>query len=442
MSLFRQKSSLPRLKPLSNKRPTIVTVLDIGSSKTVCFIGRLTPLSDSEVLAHRTHKVEIIGIGHQKSRGVKAGVIMDIEQVENSVRSAVDTAERMAGVTVDSLIINVTAGRLKSEIFTASIDLGGEEVAHSDLTKVVNLVTKRTLSHERSILHSLPTSYALDGERGIIDPEGMYGDKLGVDLHVLSADRAPLKNLEMCVNRGHLTVEAMVATPYASGLASLVADEAEMGCACVDLGGGTTTISVFNEGKFIFADAVALGGHHVTMDLARGLTTRFDDAERIKVMHGSSLPSACDDKDVISIPPIGDEMGDHSAQVSKAMVARIVRARVEETLELVRDRIQQSGYAPIVGKRVILTGGASQLTGLADSARRILARNVRIGRPLGVSGLPAAVKGPAFSAASGLMIYPQVANIEAHGSERTMMAAANGTGGRLAQMGQWFKESF
>lgn len=442
MSFFRQTSSLPRLKPLSIKRPTIVTVLDIGSSKIVCFIGRLTPLSGSEVLSQRSHKVEIIGIGHQKSRGIKAGVIMDLEQVEQSVRSAVDTAERMAGVTVDSLIVNVTAGRLKSEIYTASVDLGGNEVTHTDLSKVVNLVTRRTLTHERSILHSLPSSYALDGERGIIDPEGMFGDKLGVDLHVLSADRSPLKNLEMCINRAHLTVEAMVATPYAAGLASLVADEAEMGCACVDLGGGTTTISVFSEGKFIYADAIALGGRHVTMDLARGLTTKFEDAERIKVMHGSSLPSACDDKDSISVPPIGDDQNDHPTQVSKAMVARIVRARVEETLELVRDRIQQSGYASIVGKRVVLTGGASQMTGLSDSARRILARNVRIGRPLGVSGLPAAVKGPAFSAVAGLMIYPQVASIEAHGSESTMMAAASGTSGRLARMGHWFKESF
>jgi cell division protein FtsA len=442
MSFFRQAQTLPRLKPLSFKRPTIVTVLDVGSSKTVCLIGRLTPLSGAELLSQRSHKVEILGIGHQKSRGIKAGVIMDLDKVESSIRMAVDTAERMAGVTVDSLIVNVTAGRLKSEIYTASVDLNGKEIISSDLSKVVDLVTRRTVTQERSILHSLPTSYALDGERGISDPTGMFGDKLGVDLHVLSADRSPLKNLELCINRAHLTVEAMVATPYASGLASLVADEAEMGCAAVDLGGGTTTISVFSEGKFIFADAIALGGHHVTMDLARGLTTRFEDAERIKVMHGSALPSACEDRDVISIPPIGDGQNDHPAQVSKAMVARIVRARVEETLELVRDRIQQSGYASIVGKRVVLTGGASQLTGLADSARRILARNVRIGRPLGVSGLPAAVKGPAFSAAAGLMIYPQVAHFEAHGSSSPMMLAADGTSGRLARMGHWFKESF
>lgn len=441
MSFFSHSSGLPRLKPLSLKRPTIVTVIDIGSSKTVCLIGRLTPLSSSDVLSQRSHKVEIIGIGHQKSRGMKSGVIVDMEKVENTIRLAVETAERMADVTVDSLIVNVSAGRLSSHVFTSSLDVGGREVSESDITKVVDLVAKNSQTSERAILHSLPASFALDGDRGISEPTGMYGDQLSVDLHVLNADTSPLKNLEMCINRAHLTVEAMVATPYASGLAALVSDEAEMGCAAVDIGGGTTTISVFNEGKFVYADAITLGGQHVTMDLARGLTTRFDDAERIKVMHGSSLPSACDDKDLISVPPMSESPEDHPAQVSKAMVARIVRARVEETLELVRDRIQQSGYASIVGKRIVLTGGASQLTGFADSARRILARNVRVGRPLGVSGLPAAVKGPAFSAAVGLLIYPQVAYQETY-SSLPIFSSTGFSGGRLARVGHWLKESF
>ncbi|MEQ8827894.1 MAG: cell division protein FtsA, partial [Parvibaculum sp.] len=214
MSFFRPSSMLPRLKPLSSKRSSIVTVLDIGSSKVVCMIGRLTPVEGADILAGRSHKIEILGIGHQKSRGLKAGVISDMDAVESSVRLAVDAAERMAGVTVESLIINVTAGRLKSETHSASVNLGGHEIAAGDLNKVVNAATRQSQQHERAILHSLPSSYTLDGERGIRDPGGMYGDVLGVDMHVLTADRAPLKNLELSVNRAHLTVEAMVATPY------------------------------------------------------------------------------------------------------------------------------------------------------------------------------------------------------------------------------------
>ncbi|MBW3095915.1 cell division protein FtsA [Pseudohoeflea coraliihabitans] len=441
MTLFRSSSGVPRLKPLSGKRSSIVTVLDIGSSKVVCMIGRLSPIASVDVLAGRSHKIEILGIGHQKSRGLKAGVIADMEAVENSVRLAVDAAERMAGMTAESLIINVSAGRLRSETHSAIVTLGGHEVTSSDLRKVVSAATRQADLDERAVLHSLPSGYSLDGERGVRDPLGMYGDLLGVDMHVLTAESAPLKNLELAVNRAHLTVDAMVATPYASGLAALVADEAEMGCAAIDMGGGTTTISVFAEGKLVHADAIALGGQHVTMDLARGLSTRFDDAERLKVVHGSAAPQAAQDSEVISVPPIGDE-DDQPMQVPRGLVARIVRARIEETLEMIRERIQQSGCAPIVGKRIVLTGGASQLTGLQETARRILARNVRVGRPLGVSGLPAAAKGPAFSTAVGLMIYPQVAGLETHAAGEGGLSRMTGTGGRLANVGRWLKDSF
>jgi cell division protein FtsA len=208
------------------------------------------------------------------------------------------------------------------------------------------------------------------------------------------------------------------------------------------MGGGTTTISVFSEGKFIHADAIAIGGMHVTMDVARGFSTRMEDAERLKVMYGSALPSAADDRDMISVPPIGDDDRDVPNQYPRSVLTRIIRARVEETLELVRDRLNASGLGHIVGKRVVLTGGASQLTGMPEVARRILARNVRIGRPLGIAGLPEAAKGSAFSATVGLLIYPQVAGIE----ERSVRAASGGrligSGGRISRVGQWLKTSF
>nr|CAD6603042.1 cell division protein FtsA [Rhizobium sp. Khangiran2] len=442
MSLFGSGHFLPRLKPLSSKRSHVVTVLDIGSTKVVCMIGRLTPRQESLVLPGRTHNVEIIGIGHQRSRGVKSGVIADLGAAESVVRLAVDAAERMAGLTVDSLIINVSAGRLASDVYTATIDLGGQEVEQADLRKVLVSASQQSQRQDRAILHSLATGYSLDGERGIRDPLGMFGDLLGVDMHVVSAERATLKNLELCVNRAHLSVEGMVATPYASGLAALVDDEVELGCAAIDMGGGTTTISVFAEGKLVHTDAISLGGHHVTTDLARGLSTRIEDAERLKVVHGSALANGADERDMISIPPIGEDDRDLPTQVPRSLVTRIVRARIEETLELIRDRIEKSGFSPIVGKRVVLTGGASQLTGLPETARRILARNVRIGRPMGISGLPVAAKGPAFSTAVGLMIYPQVAEMETHASQGGLISSLGSGNGRLARMGQWLKESF
>ncbi|QFY60592.1 cell division protein FtsA [Rhizobium grahamii] len=443
MSLFGSSHfGLPRLKPLSSKRSHVVSVLDIGSTKVVCMIGRLTPREESQVLPGRTHNIEIIGIGHQRSRGIKTGAISDLDALESVIRLAVDAAERMAGLTVESLIVNVTAGRLTSDIYTATIDLGGQEVELNDLKKVLAAACQQSLRQDRAVLHSLATGFSLDGERGIRDPLSMYGDVLGVDMHVVTAERTALKNLELSVNRAHLSVEGIVATPYASGLAALVDDEVELGCAAIDMGGGTTTISVFAEGKLVHTDAVSLGGHHVTTDLARGLSTRIEDAERLKVVHASAMPNSSDERELISIPPIGEDDRDLPTQVPRALVSRIVSARIEETMELIRDRIQRSGFSPIVGKRVVLTGGASQLTGLAEVARRILARNVRIGRPMGVSGLPTAAKGPAFSTAVGLMIYPQVADMETHASQSGLLMSLGGNTSRIARMGQWLKESF
>jgi cell division protein FtsA len=443
MSMFRSSQfGLPRLKPLSSKRAHVVSVLDIGSTKVVCMIARLTPRAESEILPGRTHRIDIIGIGHQRSRGVKNGVIADLDALEGVVRLCVDAAERMAGLTVDSLIVNVSAGRIASDIYTASIDLGGQEVDENDLRKVLVAASQQSQRQDRVILHSLPTGYTMDGERGIQDPLGMYGDMLGVDMHVVSSERTALKNLELCINRAHLSVEAMVATPYASGLAALVDDELELGCAAIDMGGGTTTISVFAEGRLVHTDAISLGGHHVTTDLARGLSTRIEDAERLKVVHGSVMHNGADEREMIAVPPIGEDDRDLPSQVSRALVSRIVGARIEETLELIRDRIQKSGFSPIVGKRVVLTGGASQLTGLPDAARRILARNVRIGRPMGVAGLPVAAKGPAFSTACGLLIYPQMADIEIHAARGGMFSPFGTGSGRIARVGQWLRESF
>jgi len=424
------------------KRSGVVTVLDIGSSKVCCVIARLRPRGEGQALKGRTHEIQVLGIGHQKSQGVKSGVIIDLERAEQSVRLAVDAAERMAGLTVESIIVGVSAGRLKSQTFSAAINLGGQAVDSKDIARVLGAGARNALKTEREVLHSLPVSFSLDGERGVLDPSGMVGDQLGVDMHVLTADAAPLRNMELCINRAHLSVERMVAMPYASGLSTLVDDEAEMGAALIDLGGGTTTIAVFANQRFVHADAIAVGGNHVTMDIARGLSISLEDAERIKVMHGSALPGSGDDRDIVTTHPIGASDHDAPLQIPRSVITRIIRARIEETLELVRDRLHRSGFGNVVGKRLVLTGGASQLTGLPEAARRVLGRNVRLGRPLGIAGLPEAAKGPAFSATVGLMIYPQMASFERQRSMSILSMRATGTGGRIQRVGQWLRDSF
>jgi len=441
MSIISQYGLLPRMKPLSDKRSTVVSVLDIGTSKICCLIAKLRPRNAGEAILGRTHKIEVLGIGHQQSRGIKSGVIVNLDAAERAIRHTVDSAERMAGVTVDSLITNVSSGRLVSETFAADISLDGHAVEERDISQVLLAGAQHALAPERSVVHSIPIGYSLDGEHGIVNPLGMIGSKLGIDMHVLTAENAPLRNLELCVNRSHLSLEAMVATPYAAGLSALVEDEMRMGCACIDIGGGTTTLSVFMDGRFVYSDAIAIGGNHVTMDLARGLSTRLEDAEKLKIKHGSALLGRSDSEIMVSVTPISDDERDTPQQVSRAQISRIIQPRVEETLELIQDRLVKSGFSEAVGKRLVLTGGASQLNGMAEVARRLLSRNVRQGRPMGIAGMPEATKGPAFATAVGLLIYPQIASIENFSAPSGFGAMLNtGTGGSWGRIGSWLKE--
>lgn len=419
-------------------RPTVVSVLDIGSTKICCLVGRLTPAASGQTFRGRTHAIEILGFSQQRSQGIKSGVVANLDVAEQAIRNTVDAAERMAGVTVESLIVSVSAGRLASESSSAAIDLGDHPIGDADIGRVVAAGRRHSATAGRTVLHAQPTGYRLDGEGGIADPHGMLARQLGIDMHVVTADQPQLRNVELCLNRSHLSVEAMVAAPYASGLSVLVNDEAELGCAVVDLGGGTTTIAVFNRGEFVHVDAIAIGGQHITTDLARGLSTRIEVAERLKTVHGSAVPGVGDDRDIIAVPSLDD---DDTHDVTRGMLTRIIRPRVEEILELVRDRLNASGFSHVFGRRLILTGGASQLTGLGEAARRILARNVRLGRPLGIAGMPEVARGPAFAAAVGLLIYPQVAELE-RADDRDHALPMTGTDGYFGRIGQWIRESF
>lgn len=427
------------------RRSSVVSVLDVGSSKICCLIARLKPLADDdrqESLGGRTHSVEILGIGHQRSRGIKSGVVVDLDAAEQAIRLAVDTAERRAGLTVESLIVNVSAGRLASETYSASVALSGKTVEDADIGRVLAAGRRHSVSDGRSVVHALPIGYSLDAAASIADPRGMAGERLGVDMHMVSGDAQPLDNIELCVARCHLSVERLVATPYASGLSVLVDDESDLGCACIDFGGGTTTLSVFMKGQFVHADAIAIGGQHITKDIARGLSTRLDVAERLKTVYGSALPSLVDERENLVVPSMGHDDGEMDNQVPRSALTRIIRPRVEEILELARDRLNASGFAGLVGRRMVLTGGASQLNGLVEAARRVLARNVRLGRPLGIAGMPELARGPAFAAAAGLVVYPQMATMEQCDTGRPWRPAMTGTGGYFARVGHWFRESF
>jgi cell division protein FtsA len=277
--------------------------------------------------------------------------------------------------------------------------------------------------------------------RGIREPRGMLAHQFGVDLHVVTCDVAAPRNLMFAVERTHLAVEAMVASPYVAGLACLADEEADLGSALIDMGAGTTTLAVFAAGRFVHTDGFALGGHHVTMDLARGLSASVHDAERIKTLYGSVIAGGLDEREMITVPAVGVDEREPPQLVSRATLTRIIKPRVEEILEMARDRLAASPFASEPRARVVLTGGASQLTGLPELAARILGRPVRIGRPLGISGLPDGAKGAAFAVSAGLLVYPQAAHLE-HFQVRRTRHLMSGTGGYITRVGRWLKESF
>jgi cell division protein FtsA len=298
----------------------------------------------------------------------------------------------------------------------------------------------QTARPDRAVLHSLPTGFSLDATRFIRDPKGMIGETLGTDMHVLSCDQAAARNLMLVVERCHLGIEAMVATPYAAGLAALVDDEAELGTILIDMGGGTTSLAIFSGGALTHVDAFAVGGHHITMDIARGLNIRLADAERLKTLHGSCYASESDEREIITISQANEDQ-DQPSHIPKAQFVRIIKPRVEEILELVRDRLKNSGFPAHSGRRIVLTGGASQLTGLPELAKKIVLGQVRIGRPLGMQGLPESAKSPAFAASLGLLVYPQVSGLEHYRPSR-QPAQGQKPDGYMFRVGRWLKSSF
>jgi cell division protein FtsA len=427
----------PRMKPIGNRRSTIVAALDIGTSKIACVIAKLKAERGRETPGNRTHSVDVLGLGLTRAYGIKAGTVVDIEAAEESIRRAVDQAERAAKVEIASVILSVTGGRLGSESFAASVRVPGSSVETGDIARVLDAASLHSVRQGRAVLHSIPIAYHLDDVSNIQDPRGMLGRTLAVDLHVATADYPALQNLILCVERCHLSVEGMIAAPYAAGIAALSDDEADLGATVIDLGAGTTTLAAFVNDTCVHMDAIAVGSFNVTQDLARGLSTKLAEAERIKTLYGDVIEGGSDHTDLIMVPSI--EGRDRGNSTTRAQVISIVRARIDEIFEMLHERLSAAGILNLTGRRIVLTGGGALLGGVGELASRMFGANVRVGEPRGVAGLSRAAHGPAFAVAAGLAAYPQFAERE-HFEPRRRLAPHEGN--YLRRVGRWFRESF
>lgn len=412
-------------------RNGLIAALDVGTTKVCCFIAR----------AQEDGSLRVAGFGHQISRGIRNGAVVDMDEAETSIRAAVDTAEQMANDRIESVVVNLSGGLPVSSNVKVEVALTGHEAGEADIRRMLDHARHHNGSPDRELIHSIPIDYTIDGNEGIRDPRGMYGDRLGVSIHLVHASSGPVRNLSTVVNRCHLDIEARVVSPYASGLACLVDDEKELGVTLIDMGGGTTTIAVFLAGQLIHTDIIPVGGIHVTNDIARGLSTPVSHAERMKTLYGSAIPSPSDDREVLKVPLVGEDDDGNANQVPRSMLVQIIQPRIEETFELVRSHLEAGGFDKLAGRRVVLTGGASQMQGVRDIAAVILDKQVRMGRPVGLHGLAEAAGGPAFSTCAGLLRYA-VQNYAEAPAKAGRSGASEPPSGKLGKLGSWLRKNF
>lgn len=436
--------------PTAAKRDQTFAALDVGSSKVVCFIARMED----------NGQLRIAGLGHQLSAGMKSGVITDMDAAQRTIAAAVSTAEQMAGEQIDSVVVNISGGHVISHSNQVNLDLGGREVAEQDVSRLLQLAADISVDAKpeqpQEIIHTLPVGFSLDGNRGIRDPRGMIGQQLGVHLHAITAGYGPVRTLAAAIARCHLDVDQIVASSYASGLSCLVEDEMDLGCTVIDMGAGTTSLAIFYDGQCVFTDGIPVGGGHVTSDVARGLTTTLSHAERLKTLYGNALPSAVDDREMMDVPQVGEDQHGTTNHIPKSHLIRIIQPRVEEIFELVRNKLNASSFADVAGKRVVLTGGASQLPGLREMATRILDKHVRLGRPIRLGMTPSLpptnvrsggqatagtisdnTSGPAFATVAGLLaaaMQPSPIAVRNFGDLMTQ-------GGFMTRLSTWFKQN-
>ena len=407
--LYQQQRAMRAIRRTAMQRG-VIAILDVGTSKIGCLVLRFDgPEQFREhdgvgSLAGQS-ACRVIGAATTRSRGVTFGEIDAMAETERAIRTAVQGAQKMAQTRVDHVIATFSGARPRSYGVAGAIDLIHSTVTEDDIARVLAACDLPDIGDGREVLHAQPVNFALDHRSGLGDPRGQAGNRLAVDMHVLTVNADVVRNVVYCIKRCDLEVAGIASSAYASGISSLVEDEQELGAACIDMGGGSTGISIFIKKHMIYADSVRLGGDHVTSDISKGLHVPWAIAERIKTFYGGVYATGMDDREQIEI---GGESGDWEKDrrtVSRSELIGIMRPRVEEILEEVRDRLDAAGFEHLPSQQIVLTGGASQIPGLDGLAPKILGQRVRIGRPLRVQGLPQAATGAAFASAVGLCLF-------------------------------------
>ena len=406
------------------KNGNLIVGLDLGTTKTCAIIGEISK-----------NGIDIIGCGSVPSKGLRKGMVINIESTADSIRKVIEEAELMAGCRINTVYTGVAGNHIKGINSHGVIGIKDHEVRKSDINRVIEAAKAIAIPLDREIIHVIPQEFIVDEQDGIYDPLGMSGVRLEAKVHLVTGAVASAQNIVKCANRNGLEVRELVLQPLASSESTLEADEKELGVALVDIGGGTTDIAILQGGSIRYTSVLPLGGNHLTSDIAVGLKTTLKQAEEIKIQHGYASSSLISQDETIEVTCVG---GKQPRTISKSTLCQIIQSRVEEIFNLVNKEITRSGYKELMSSGVVLTGGTSLLEGIVETGERILDHSVRVGYPNSVGGLSEIVKSPLYATAVGLILYGKK-----HESESNYNKSTKNKLTKITQsMKNWFEEVF
>ncbi len=405
----------------------IIAGLDLGTTKVCAIVAEVTD-----------EGLDIIGIGSVPSKGLRKGVVVNIESTVQAIRAAIEQAETMAGVEIASVFAGIAGSHVRGLNQEGVAAIATREVSAEDVRRVLEQAKAIPLPGDRQVIHVLPQEFIVDDQDGIREPVGMSGVRLEARVHLVTAASSAAQNITKCAERCELHVAEMVLEPLASAEAVLSEDEKEIGVALIDIGGGTTDLIIYVDGAVVHTSVIPIGGLNLTNDIATGLRTPMAEAERIKIKYGCAATAMVDDEETIEVPSVG---GRAPRVLPRQVLCQIIEPRVEEIFSAVSHVIAETGFADMLASGAVITGGTTQLDGMPELAEQILGLPVRRGAPTAVGGLMDVVKSPAYATGVGLVKYGAERIRSAPPVEDVMPVPARGDGWG-SKLGQWFREVF
>jgi len=405
----------------------LIVGLDIGTSKVLAIVGAIAP----------TGEVEVIGVGHHPSRGMKKGVVVNIESTVQSIQRAVEEAELMAGCQIHSVYAGIAGSHISSINSHGVVAIKDKEVGPGDVDRVIAAARAVAIPADQKVLHVLPQEFIIDKQEGIREPVGMSGVRLEAKVHIVTGAVSAAQNIIKCVRRCGLEVDDIILEQLASSMSTLTEDEKELGVCLVDIGGGTTDISVFTEGAIRHTAVIPIAGDQVTNDIAVALRTPTQSAEDIKKKYGCALTQLASRDETIDVPSVGDRP---PRKLSRQTLAEVIEPRIEELYGLVQAELRRSGFEDVLGSGVVITGGSAKMEGMVDLAEEVFHMPVRLGLPQYVGGLKGVVQNPVFATGVGLVLYG--AKCQSGQSFVPRAGKAEGVKGMMEKMKSWFQGNF